>query len=69
MPKVDLLNMEGKKVGDIELSSEIFDVEVNEYVMHDVVVNYLCHNIIRFNYYPHPSSWWIRQLARYSEPS
>ena len=41
MPKVDLLNMEGKKVGDIELSSEIFDVEVNEYVMHDVVVNYL----------------------------
>ena len=41
MPKVYLLNMEGKKVGDIELSSEIFDVEVNEYVMHDVVVNYL----------------------------
>ena len=41
MPKVDLLNMEGKKVGDIELSSEIFDVEVNEYAMHDVVVNYL----------------------------
>jgi large subunit ribosomal protein L4 len=41
MPKVDLLNMEGKKVGDIELSEEIFGVEVNEYVMHDVVVNYL----------------------------
>ena len=41
MPKVDLLNMEGKKVGDIELSSEIFDVEVNEYAIHDVVVNYL----------------------------
>ena len=30
MPKVDLLNMEGKKVGDIELSSEIFDVEVKD---------------------------------------
>ena len=41
MPKVDLLNMEGKKVGDIELSSDIFGVEVNESVMHDVVVNYL----------------------------
>jgi len=41
MPKVDLLNMEGKKVGNIELSEEIFGVEVNEYVMHDVVVNYL----------------------------
>ena len=41
MPKVDLLNMEGKKVGSIELSDEIFGVEVNEYAMHDVVVNYL----------------------------
>ncbi len=41
MPKVDLLNMEGKKVGDIELSDDIFAVEVNEYVMHDAVLNYL----------------------------
>ena len=41
MPKVDLLNMEGKKVGSIELSAEVFGVEVNESVMHDVVVNYL----------------------------
>ncbi|MBQ9279641.1 MAG: 50S ribosomal protein L4 [Clostridia bacterium] len=41
MPKVDLLNMEGKKVGDIELSDEIFNIEVNEDVMHEVVINYL----------------------------
>ena len=41
MPKVDLLNMEGKKVGNIELSENVFGVEVNEYAMHDVVVNYL----------------------------
>ena len=41
MPKVDLLNMEGKKVGDIELADDIFAVEVNEDVMHEVVVNYL----------------------------
>ena len=41
MPKVSLLNMEGKKVGDIELQDSVFGVEVNEYVMHDVVVNYL----------------------------
>ncbi len=41
MPKVDLLNMEGKKVGDIELSENVFGVEVNEYAMHDVVINYL----------------------------
>ena len=41
MPKVELLNMEGKKVGDIELADNIFAVEVNESVMHDVVLNYL----------------------------
>ena len=41
MPKVDLLNIEGKKVGDIVLSDDIFAVEVNEDVMHEVVVNYL----------------------------
>ena len=41
MPKVDLLNIEGKKVGDIELSDAIFAVEVNEDVMHEVVLNYL----------------------------
>ncbi len=41
MPKVDLLNMEGKKVGNIELSEEVFGVEVNQYAMHDVVKNYL----------------------------
>ena len=41
MPKVDLLNIEGKKVGNIELSDDIFAVEVNEDVMHEVVVNYL----------------------------
>ena len=41
MPKVDLLNIEGKKVGDIELAENIFAVEVNEPAMHDVVLNYL----------------------------
>ena len=41
MPKVDLLNMEGKKVGTVELADSVFAVEVNEYAMHDVVLNYL----------------------------
>ena len=41
MPKVDLLNIEGKKVGDIELAESIFGVEVNTDVMHEVVVNYV----------------------------
>jgi large subunit ribosomal protein L4 len=41
MPKVDLVNIDGKKVGSIELSDDIFAVEVNEDVIHDVVVNYM----------------------------
>lgn len=41
MPKIDVLNMEGKKVGDMELAEGIFAVDVNEDVLHDVVVNYL----------------------------
>lgn len=41
MPKIDLLNIEGKKVGTIELADSIFAVDVNEDVMHEVVVNYL----------------------------
>lgn len=41
MPKVDLYNMEGAKIGDIELNDSIFGAEVNEPVLHQVVVNYL----------------------------
>lgn len=38
MPTVDLYNREGQKVGDISLSENIFGVEVNENVLHQVVV-------------------------------
>lgn len=41
MPKVDLYNMSGEVVGDINLSDSIFGVEVNEDAMHRVVVNQL----------------------------
>ena len=41
MLKVDVLNMEGKKVGDIELAESVFGVEVNEVVVHSALVNYL----------------------------
>lgn len=41
MPKVDLYNMEGKVIGDIELSDKVFGVEINENAMHAAVVNYL----------------------------
>ena len=41
MPKIDVYNVEGKKVSDIELSEEVFGIEPNEAVVHSVLVNYL----------------------------
>lgn len=41
MPKVDVYNVEGKKVSDIELNDNIFGIEPNEAVVHSVVVNYM----------------------------
>ncbi|MDP4120880.1 MAG: 50S ribosomal protein L4 [Bacillota bacterium] len=41
MPNVEVLNMEGKKVGSIDLSDAIFGIEPNAAVMHQMVVNYL----------------------------
>ncbi|SKC35241.1 50S ribosomal protein L4 [Maledivibacter halophilus] len=41
MPKVDVLNVSGQRVGEIELSDNVFGVKVNEYVLHDAVKNYL----------------------------
>lgn len=37
MPKVALYNMNGQQVGDIELSENVFGVEVNVEAMHQVV--------------------------------
>lgn len=41
MPKLDVLNVSGEKIGDIDLNPGIFGIEVNEHVLHDVVKNYL----------------------------
>ncbi len=41
MPKVDLFDINGKKVGDIELNDSIFAIEVNATAMHAAVVNHL----------------------------
>lgn len=41
MLKVDVLNIEGKKVGDIELNEAVFGIEVNDIVVHAALVNYL----------------------------
>ena len=41
MPKVDLYNISGEIVGDIDLNDDIFGVEVNNEVVHIVVKNQL----------------------------
>ena len=41
MLKVDVLNIEGKKVKDIELAESIFGAEINEVVVHAALVNFL----------------------------
>jgi large subunit ribosomal protein L4 len=41
MLKTKVLNMAGEEVGEIEISEEIFGVEPNKSVMHEVVKNYL----------------------------
>ena len=41
MPKIDVYNMEGKKVSEVELNEKIFGIEPNENVVHSVVTNFL----------------------------
>ncbi|MEN6316848.1 MAG: 50S ribosomal protein L4 [Clostridiaceae bacterium] len=41
MPKVDLFNMKGETVGEIELNDNIFGIDVNENAVHLVVQNQL----------------------------
>ncbi|MCG8541283.1 MAG: 50S ribosomal protein L4 [Clostridia bacterium] len=41
MPKVDVLNVSGQQVGEIELSDNVFGVKVNRHVLYEAVKNYL----------------------------
>ncbi|RKD25439.1 LSU ribosomal protein L4P [Caminicella sporogenes DSM 14501] len=41
MPKIDVLNVSGQRVGEIELNDGIFGIEVNEHVLYEAVKNYL----------------------------
>ena len=41
MPKVDVYDMKGKKVSDVELAESVFGIEPNEAIVHSVLVNYL----------------------------
>lgn len=41
MPKVDVYNLEGKQIGQVELSDAIFGIEPNAPAMHQVIVAHL----------------------------
>ena len=41
MPKVNVYDIKGKKVSDIELADSVFGIEPNENIVHAVLVNYL----------------------------
>ena len=41
MPKIDVYDVNGKKVKELELNGSVFGIEPNENVVHSVVVNYL----------------------------
>lgn len=41
MPKVDIVNMSGEKVDEIELAEALFDAQINEHAVYQVVKNHL----------------------------
>ncbi|HHY41607.1 MAG TPA: 50S ribosomal protein L4 [Thermoanaerobacterales bacterium] len=41
MPKVALYNIQGERIGEVELSDDVFGAEVRPDIMHRAVVNYL----------------------------
>jgi large subunit ribosomal protein L4 len=41
MPVVDVKNLEGKKVGQIDLADDVFGVKVNSHLLHEAVRHYL----------------------------
>ena len=47
MPKLNVLNIQGQNVGEIELSDAVFGVEVNEHVLYEVVKNQLANKRAR----------------------
>src|ERR1700690_2253416 len=41
MPVADVMNLEGKKVGQVDLADVVFGVKVNEHLLHEAVRHYL----------------------------
>lgn len=46
MPTVDVLNINGEKVSEMELSENLFGAEINEHVVYQVVKNHLANKRI-----------------------
>ena len=45
MPKIEVYDINGKKVKEVELKNEVFGIEPNEAVVHSVLVNFLANQI------------------------
>lgn len=41
MPKVDILNIKGENVGSLELNETLFNTEISEHAVYEVVKNQL----------------------------
>lgn len=41
MPKIEVLDMNGQKVDEMQLSDAVFGIEPNKVLLHEMVVNYL----------------------------
>ncbi len=41
MPVVDVQNLEGKKIGTVELADDVFGAKVNQHLLHEAVRHYL----------------------------
>ena len=41
MPVVDVMNLEGKKVGQVELADDVFAAKVNQHLLHEAVRHHL----------------------------
>ena len=41
MPKIDVYDIKDKQVSDVELNENVFGIEPNENIVHEVLINYL----------------------------
>ena len=41
MPTIDVMNIQGEKVEQLDLNAKVFDIEVNEHAVYEAVKNHL----------------------------